>query len=129
MACLFSNFTGQILNSFDRAKSLTGHWSDLYLEFDRKKLVFYEPMTIPFTKEKDGRLKRLTNWRRPLEEWKDGFVGRRLVKIDLEQDPRNVYLEFTGDLVLLSDKKLIALYYGQQCLWSTMKMELCNDQR
>jgi hypothetical protein len=122
MACLFSNFTGQTLSAFDRAVSLTGHWNDLYLGFGKKKLVFYEPMTIPFTKRKDGSLKRFPNWNRPPEEWKDAFVDRQLVKMDLQCYEKNIYLEFKEDLVLLSNKELMALFYEQKCLWATMEI-------
>ena len=126
MACLFSNFTGQLVSEFERAKSLTGHWSDLYLGFGKKKLVFYEPFTIPFTKRKDGSLKRFLNWNKPPEEWKDQFIGRRLIKMDNEKYPNNICLEFEGNIVLLSNKGLIGLFHERRCLWSTMEMEI-ND--
>jgi hypothetical protein len=129
MACLFPDFTGQTLGAFDRAKSLTGHWDDLYLDFGKKKLVFHEPFTIPFTKRKDGSLKRFSNWNRPPEEWKDSFVNCQLVKMDLQYYEKNIYLEFNGDLVLLSNKELMALFYGKKCLWSTMEIFSYETQK
>lgn len=124
MACLFTEFTGKILNTFDRAKDLTGHWNDLYLDFGGSKIVLYEPFTIPFTKRENGSLKRFNNWNKAPEAWKDIFIGRQLIKLDMSKYQNNIYLEFNGDLALLSNKELVALFYEQKCLWSTMEMEI-----
>ena len=125
MTCLFDIFTGQTLHSLERARDLTGSWTDLCLDFGKSQLVFFEPCTIPFTKT-DGKLRRFKNWLKPPEEWGNHFVGKQLVSLHQE---KNIHLEFSDGSVLLSGNKVVGLYHQKQRIWSTWETTTYDAQK
>jgi hypothetical protein len=115
-------FIGRRLSSFDFAGTLNG--DDIALEFDGtipgKRLILSHVFTIPFTIE--DRLKRFSNWLKPLEHWSGSFVGCKLLKVDPQSYEKDFYLEFEGQKALLTNKYLVSILDSQnRCLWTTME--------
>lgn len=114
-------FKNQYLEKFDFYAG--NNADDIFLIFDGPastyKLVMSHIFTIPFCITKKG-LRRYKHWLRPLPHWRGIFLNCELTRIDSKTYEKDLYLEFNGEVALLTNKNLVSIYKNDTLHKTTM---------
>ena len=100
--------------------SLTGRGDDIVISFDRlalqHKLILWDYFLIPFHTEPRVRFK---NWVRPVEIWKEQFIGQRLKNF---KEGEHLELNFTNNISLFANPKFVSIYNERDiCVYESKK--------